>query len=348
MKRRTLTRLLAGLLFWGISLPTSAMRYIGISSVNNVPLFNIRSIDDFKTIVSEYHLSMLYRSSTQLIAIADGTYFAFTTGEYNTIEDYETGNAKGFKNGSDFYAAQKLGIEASDFYYWYSSNSFTSVDDARDAYKKGFFFTLGKKNQTSSQCYYNAKGLGYSSYDDYADYLTYTGLGYKTKDEWIRAAEAGFHGADEFNSATKAGYITFADYTEARKLSIAEKKSYDSYKAMTASIDKVVEKDKLTRAEAFVLVLLQDFPKGEMSISVLSNRLRDTLSRKSDIRNALSSFVFGTTGNSYNRIKTGSGSGRSQSLDSLISEDGLRSFFTTVDIGKSGSYDQASDVFKKM
>ena len=56
---------------------------------------------------------------------------------------------------------------------------------------------------------------------------------------------------------------------------------------MTASIDKVVEKDKLTRAEALVLILLQDFPKGEMSTSVLSNRLHDMLYKNSDVSKAL-------------------------------------------------------------
>ena len=339
--------LLVSLLLIGLMLPVSAMRYIGISSVNNVPLFNIRSIEDFRMLISEHHLSMLYRSPTQIIAIADGTYFSFTTGEYDTLEDFEAGEARKFKKGSDFYAAQKLRIETGDFFYWYTNNTFRSVEDANDAYRNGFFFASGVKNQNSSQCYYKAKELGYGSYKDYQDYLTYTDLGYKTKDEWKKAKDAGFQRATEFKSATDAGYSAFAEYDEARKLGFEKSKaSYDSYKTITASIDKIVDKDKLTRAEALVLILLQEFPKGDLSTSVLSSRLRDMLSRQSDITAALSAYVFGPTTNEYNR-RNGYGGSTGQSLNNLISESGLRSFFTTVDIGKSGSFDQASDVFKK-
>lgn len=346
IKKRTIrSLLLAVFLLTVFSAPVFAIRYVCVSSVNNVPLINIRDIEDFKLIIAEYHLSMVYRTSTQLIAIADGTYFSFTTGAYDTIEDYETGISKGFKNGTDFYASQKLGIDASDFYYWYSSNSFSSVEDARDAYKNGFFFTSLSNGETSSKSYYAAKRLGYTIYKDYQDYLNYTKLGYKTKDEWEAAQKAGFHKADEYNTAVQAGFTTFAEYNEAKKIGIEKKESYDSYKTMTDSITKVVEKDKLTRAEAFVLVLLQDFPKGDLSTAVLSSRLTDILRQKSDITKALSAFVFGTNTNDYNNRN--SYNNRSQSLSSLISESGLRSFFTTVDLGKSGSYDQASDVFKK-
>lgn len=347
MKKRTIRGLFLPVLFVTmLSAPVFAVRYVGVSSVNNVPLINVRNVEDFKLIIAEYHLSMVYRTSSQLIAIADGTYFAFTTGAYDTIEDYETGISKGFKNGTDFYASQKLGIDASDFYYWYSSNSFSSVEDARDAYKNGFCFSSLPNGETSSKSYYAAKRLGYTVYKDYQDYLEYTKLGYKTKDEWDAAQKAGFNRADEYNTAVQAGFATFAEYNEAKKIGIEKKESYDSYKAMTDSITKVVEKDKLTRAEAFVLVLLQEFPKGDLSTAVLSSRLTDILRQKNDITKALSAFVFGTNTNDYNR-KTGYGSSRTQSLDSLISESGLRSFFTTVDLGKSGSYDQASDVFKK-
>ncbi len=347
MKKRIIRNcLLAVFLLTVLSVPVFAVRYVDISSVTNVPLITVKNIEDFKEIISEYHISMVCRSSTQLLVIADGTYFSFTTGAYDTIEDYEAGTFRGFKNGTDFYASQKLGIDASDFYYWYSSNSFDSVEDARDAHKNGFFFASKPNGETSSKSYYAAKRLGYTIYKDYQDYLEYTKLGYKTKDEWETATKAGFRRADEYNAAGQAGFTIFAEYDEAKKLGIEKKESYDSYKAMAASITKVVEKDKLTRAEAFVLVLLQDFPKGDLSTAVLSNRLTDILRQKSDITKALSSFVFGTNTNDYNR-KTGYGSNRPQSLDSLISESGLRSFFTTVDLGKSGSYDQASDVFKK-
>ncbi|MBR1912296.1 MAG: hypothetical protein IJ828_08080 [Treponema sp.] len=298
------------------TLPASALRYISISSLNNVPLFNVQNIDDFKLIISEHSLSMVYRTSTQFIAIADGTYFAFSTNGYSTIEDFEEGIQLGFKIATDFNAAKNLGINEADFYYWYKNNSFSSVEDAHDAYKNGFYSSPAASwnGSISSQNYYKAKELGYATYSSYKEYLDYTALGYKTKGEWESAQKAGFKRADEYRTAQNAGFATFTEYGEAKKLGISKKDSYDSYKAMTDSIDKVVEKNKLTRAEGFVLVLLQDFPKGDLSTSVLSSRLRDMLSRQSDITTALSAYVFGTTTNDYNR-RNGYGGSTGQSLN---------------------------------
>ncbi|GEM_PF-5268959 len=350
-------KLLFLLSFFIISAPVFAVRYVDVTSVTNVPLIAVQNIEDFEAMIDDYQVSVIYRVSkteeaknynyssgetnikNTVFIVADGTYFSFSIGDYSTIADCKAGLSNKFRSGKDFYNAQKLGIERSDFYYWYSNNHFRSIEDARDAYKLGFF---SKK----SEDYYEAKKLGYPSFEDYDIYCTYTKAGFQTKDEWESAQKAGFKRAEEYRTAQNAGFVTFSEYDEAKKLGISKKDSYDSYKAMTDSIDKVVEKNKLTRAEAFVLVLLQDFPKGDLSTSVLSSRLRDMLSRQSDITAALSVYVFGPTTNKYNR-RNDYGSSTGQSLNNLISESGLRLFFTTVDIGKSGSYDQVSDVFKK-
>ncbi|MBO4732339.1 MAG: hypothetical protein J5597_05990, partial [Spirochaetaceae bacterium] len=327
-----------------ICAPVFAIRYIDVSSVTNVPLINIKTIEDFEEIIGTYQIPFIYRVSikdeakrsssydnerkadtikTTLFVMANGTYFSFFVNEYTTIADYKTGTSAQYKNGRDFYTAKKLGIESSDFYYWYSDNHFRSVEDALDAYKKGFF-------SVKSEDYYKAKELNYSSYTDYTVYCKYTQAGFKTKNEWETAQKAGFANAEIFHRATEAGFTTNSEYKDAQKVGLQDDKtSYDFYVGLTNSINKIVEKDKLSKKEAFVLTLLQSFPKGEMSISVLTGRLQDMINQKKDVKRPLNQFIFDDPqGKSYY-----------SDINQLITTSELKLFFSTVDISKIGSYD---------
>ncbi len=354
MKKMLRNYLLFFLFLVGFSAPVFAVRYVDVSSVKDVPLITVKNIEDFEEIISTYQISIVYRVCTSvevrdnrrgydveekynsikntLFLMTSGTYFSFFIGEYNTIEDYKAGAFAKYYNGRDFYDAQKLGIEKSDFYYWYSDNHFRSLEDARDAYKIGFF---SKK----SEDYYRAKELGYTSYTDYDVYCTYTKAGFKTKDEWETAKKAGFTYASTFYKATDAGFSISSEYEAAQKLGLQESKdSYDFYLAITNSIDKIVEKDKLTKKEAFILTLLQTFPKGEMSISVLSSRLQDMVNQKKGVKEAFEKFIFGNSSrNSYG----------GNYINYSLTPSGLLKFFSTVDISKIGSYDSKTKIFKK-
>ena len=333
-----------------ICAPVFAIRYVDVSSVTNVPLINIKSIEDFEEIIGTYQIPFIYRVSikeeakrsssydnerkadtikTTLFVMANGTYFSFFVNEYTTIADYKTGTSAQYKNGRDFYTAKKLGIESSDFYYWYSDNHFRSVEDALDAYKKGFF-------SVKSEDYYKAKELNYSSYTDYKVYCNYTQAGFKTKNEWETAKNAGFNYAQIFHKATEAGFTTCAEYEAAQKVGLEnDKKTYDFYTSITNSINKIVEKDKLSKKEAFVLTLLQSFPKGEMSISVLSSRLQDMINKKKDVKNPLGKFIFDDSQRDY------------YDISQLLTLSELKAFFSAVDISKLGSYDKKTEIFKK-
>lgn len=356
MKKMLRNYLLSFLFLVGLSAPVFAVRYVDVSSVKDVPLITVKNIEDFEEIISTYQISIVYRVCTSvevrdnrrgyeekhkgitntLFLMTSGTYFSFFIGEYNSIEDYKAGTFAKYYNGRDFYDAQKLGIEKSDFYYWYSDNHFRSLEDARDAYKIGFF---SKK----SEDYYRAKELGYTSYTDYDVYCTYTKAGFKTKDEWETAKKAGFTYASTFYKATDAGFTTSSDYEAAQKLGLQESKdSYDFYLAITNSIDKIVEKDKLTKNEAFILTLLQTFPKGEMSISVLSSRLQDMVNQKKGVKEALRKFIFDTSSGNSRRSYDGY-----SDIDQLLTTSGLLKFFSTVNISKIGSYDSTTEIFKK-
>ena len=355
MKYNWLAKLQCIFLLFILSTPVFAIRYIDVSSVTNVPLIKVKSIEDFEEIIGTYQISFVYRVSVKeeakrsnnsysydnerkydsikntLFVMANGTYFSFFADEYTSIADYKTGTATGFKKGSDFNNARKLGIESSDFYYWYSDNHFRSIEDALDANKKGFI-------SAKSEDYYKAKELGYSSYADYKLYCDYTKQGFKTKDEWETAKKAGFTYAEPFHKATDAGFKTRSEYEAAQKVGLQDNKdSYDFYVSITNSIDKIVEKDKLSKKEAFVLTLLQSFPKGEMSISVLSSRLQDMINKKRDVKNPLSKFIFDDSQRTHSY----------SDVSQLLTPSGLNAFFSAVDISKLGSYDRKTEIFKK-
>ncbi len=355
MKYNWLAKLQCIILIFMFSIPVFAIRYIDVSSVKNVPLITVKSIEDFEEIIGTYQISFVYRVSIKeegkrsnnsysydnerkydsikntLFVMANGTYFSFFADEYATIADYKTGSATGFKKGSDFNNARKLGIESSDFYYWYSDNHFRSIEDAFDAYKKGFI-------SAKSEDYYKAKELGYSSYPDYKLYCDYTNAGFKTKDEWETAKKAGFTYAELFHKATDAGFKTKSEYEAAQKVGLQDNKdSYDFYVSITNSIDKIVEKDKLSKKEAFVLTLLQSFPKGEMSISVLSSRLQDMINKKRDVKNPLRNFIFDDSQRTHSY----------SDVSQLLTSSELKAFFSAVDISKLGSYDKKTEIFKK-
>ena len=353
MKSSCLAKLQCIILLFIFPIPVFAIRYIDVSSVTNVPLIQVKNIEDYEEIIGTYQISFVYRVSVKeeakssnnsytydnkrkydsikntFFVIANGTYFSFFADEYATISDYKTGTATGFKKGSDFNDARKLGIENSEFYYWYSNNKFRSVGDAFDAYKKGFI-------SAKSEDYYKAKELNYSSYADYKVYCDYTKQGFKTKEEWETAKKAGFTYAEPFHKATAAGFKTKSEYEAAQKVGLQDNKdSYDFYVSITNSIDKIVEKDKLSKKEAFVFTLLQSFPKGEMSISILSSRLQDMINQKKDVKNPLVRFIFDDSQrNSYD-------------VNQLLTPSELKLFFSNVDISRIGSYNSKTDIFKK-
>lgn len=330
----------------GVSAPVFAVRYVDVSSVSNVPIVRVKNVEDFESIIDGYKIPVVYRvieknernsyanydTVKTLFVITGGTYFSFNIHDYDTLDDYKFGSSLKFETAKDFYEARKLGIETSELYYWYSGNHFRSVDDFNDAYRKGFF-------KKKSEDYYKAKELGYTSYEDYKVYCDYTKAGFKSKEEWKNAQKLGFSSASSYNQATDAGFSTYSEYNEAYKLKLHnDKNSYDYYKSITNSVDEIVEKNKLNKNEAFVFVLLQSLPKGEMSISVLSTRLQDMINQKPEVRDAFEKFIFGNSSrNSYG----------GNNINYSLKPSGLLKFFSSVDISKIGSYDNKTEIFKK-
>ncbi len=328
-----------------LSVPLFAVRYVDVASVTNVPLISVSSVEYFEAVIDGYQVPIVYRVTqrkemgrnyygetvyvTTLFTAVNGTYFSFSIDSYKTVDEYKKGQASGFKDGKDFYASKKLGIDEADFYYRYSRSGYHAVEDFQDASKKGF---------ATSSDYYAAKNRGYSSYAEYKEYLEYTNSGFKTKDEWEKSKKAGFTQASVFYKAAEAGFTTNSEYEAAGKVGLQDsKKSYDFYMSVTNAIDRIVEKDKLEKKDAFVLFLLQNLPKGEMSLGILSKTLSGMIyDEPKNVIGALQDFIFPPSSNS-----------RRSGIYDLISTGKLQSFFSSVNIKQIGSYNSKTEIFKK-
>ena len=181
------------------------VRYIDISLVSNVPIITLSNVEDMEAVIEAHQITLAYRTKKKtdiydlskntgdrLYVIADGTYFCFFLNDYLTLEDYKAGKNASFKNGTDYYSAQKAGIKDAKVFYWYSAsgNHFHSPADCLDAYAKGFL-------NTPSADYYKAQELGYQRYEDYKEFCDYTARGFQTKQEYEQAKAQGFYGAEE-------------------------------------------------------------------------------------------------------------------------------------------------------
>ena len=127
------------------------IKYVTITSRQNLPVITVETIDDFEAIINAYSIPIAYlyfdstshEKSTLLVA-AEGTYFSLPLEGYKTLSDYRKGTTAKYKNGADYYKAQSLGVTDAAFFYYYSRNHFESLKDAELAYRNGFVLADGK------------------------------------------------------------------------------------------------------------------------------------------------------------------------------------------------------------
>lgn len=215
----------------------SELKYIEIGTKQNLPMIQIKTVEDFEAIIKTYDISLIFlqsdslsklgsSNSSEAFVIAENTYFLFPLEGYKTLADYKKGKSEGYKNSSDFEKAKQLGIENGEFFYYCERNSFTKLEDAEDAYKNGFvLYSIAKKQSSvekmfspiekllvfnenppqnkESEAYYEAKKLGYENYEDYKKYLDYTAKGFKTRENMLIAENNGFEKGEDYYKAKR-------------------------------------------------------------------------------------------------------------------------------------------------
>lgn len=368
----------------------SELKYVEICSIQNLPVIKIKTIEDFEEIIKNYNIPIVFikhdsetkpsfqssakfTDNSEALVLTGNTYFTFNLEGYNTLADYKAGNNANFKNSTDYMRAKSLGIENSEFFYYYSRNSFRNIEDANNAYKSGFVFykvfrqvTPSEKMFLQSQKqlvlnenisrneesdkYYDAKKLGYNDYSSYKEYIDYTANGFKTKDEYLLAKSKGFYRATDFKTATDAGFSDGEEYNEALKLGLKTKSDLTAFTEITSSIDKIISEKKSNKMNATIYYFIHCLPKGEMSISVLSKSLEETYSSNSDeLKNALNIYENDLKNQReleqkrQDRKKTKN----LLNINTFFSTNNLKKFFNDNDISMLGSYSEKTEIFKR-
>lgn len=356
------------------------IRYIEIDSIKNVPVIEIKKIDDFEAIINEYGVRIGYLQKTidsssknnkkdmdglMLYIIADSVYFSFSMKGYVTLSDFKKGEALKFQNGADYNKALALGFDNSEIYYYYTKNSFHSAKDCEDAYRNGFIntnvrnegsisaYTYGN-SKTDSDVYYNAKNAGYSNYADYREYLDYTNQGFKSKSDWLLAKTNGFDKGKDYYAALENGFDNFEDYNTARDLGLIFNKDYQTYKLITIEMEKISRDKKLKKKDAIIYYYIQNLPKGEMALSALPDLLVELFNEQTEeLRNALDLWYSDIS--SINEVKSQQEQydynknfkKRMISIKTVFSQTAISDFLTTVDLTSIGSYNSKNQIFKK-
>ncbi len=382
-------RLLVILMTLFLSLNAFAdLKYIEIGSKQNLPMVRIKTIEDFETLINAYNITIVFlqndissdnRSSffstpkpNEAFIIAGNTYFVFFMEGYKTLADYKSGKTANFKTSSDYETAKSLGIDNAEFFYYYDRNSFQNINDANNAYKNGFVFYTAFRTQSASEqvfsspnklvfnednprnkesdAYYEAKKLGYVNYIDYKEYKDYTAKGFITKEEYLSAKAKGFYNADEVKTAEEAGFINKEEFTNAQKLGLKTNSDFTDYNEITVSIDKISKDAKIEKKNAIVVYFMNKLPKGEMSLSVLSNTLKDDFSKNSmELRKALNFYANDVKNQGEYDKKQRDRYSRNQTIDiaNLFYTENLKKFFKEVNISQIGSYNENAEIFRR-
>lgn len=343
------------------------IRYIEIDSIKNVPVIEIKNIEDFEAIINEYGVRIGYLQKSidstktgrniydglTLYIIAESVYFSFPMKGYLTLTDYKNGITKKFENGSDYNRAVSLGFDSSKVYYYYTRNSFSSVEDCMDAFNNGFVDT--RKNDYGSRtddstAYYNAKKLGYSNYSDYSEYIEYTNKGFNNKADWQIAKAKGFNKGRDYYNATENGFFDYQSFNAAQGLGLSNNEDYQKYNLIIASIERIMKERNLEKKNAIIYYYIQNLQKGEMAISALVSSMEELYNTQSENLSKAMDFWYSNMkyqdGSAYKNDSRFANT-KIMKIKTLFSQQSLVDFLSTEDISGLGTFNTKTEIFKR-
>lgn len=358
---------LIGVFLFFITALFSEIRYIEIDSIKNVPVIEIKKIEDFEAIINEYGVRIGYLQKSidssqtgkkqydglTLYIIVDSVYFSFPMKGYLTLTDYKNGTAKKFENGSDYNKAVSLGFDSSEVYYYYKRNSFSSVEDCLDAFKNGFVDT--RKNDYGSRAddstaYYNAKKLGYSNYSDYSEYIEYTNKGFNNKADWQIAKAKGFDKGTDYYKATENGFSDYPSFNTARGVGLSTNEDYQKYNQIVSNIERNMKEKNLEKKDAIIYYYIQNLPKGEMAISALVSSMEELYNTQSENLSKAMDFWYSNMkyqdGSAYKNDSRFTNT-KIMKIKTLFSQQSLVDFLSTEDISELGTFNKKTEIFKR-
>lgn len=371
--------LAATLLACGLSL-WADIRYVEVTSVASAPSVQVSNIEDLRFLIKHHKVEIGYilrraenPSQIRLVVIGDGTYFFFDMNGYSSIESYLAGTAGNFLDGADYQEAVDLQLTDaakpdSSLFYFYKRNKFTSVEDCRDAFKKGFAFREAQWTERNgrkeiqvqaeeSAAYYRAVAAQLADYKEYQEFMPGLDRGYKTKADIQDARRKGFDAVQgwEYYTAMERGFSKYEDYKLATDLGLESQVEFERYQRIVSEVESIMSRQKLEKREAFIYFYLCQIPKGQQSLSVLVKTLEEQPRKQgekltkalnlyySDIP-SLAEWDKSRNGRSYSYS---SSQYQRKSLGGLLSSSSVTSFFKAVDISGIGRYDEKTEIFTR-
>ncbi len=323
--------------------------YIAIDKIDNATVVNVKSISDFVFLMEKNKIDVVYlqKSSNSMLINIGNTFFSIPSKGYSNVADYNIGDNAGFHNGSDYDDAKKLGFSKSGLYYFYKGNRFSSVADCMDAVDNGF---------GDSSSYYSAKKLGYTKNEDYKEYLEYTKLGYKTKDDWQLSKTRGFSNSSDYYKSVEQGFSNYKDYKSALDLGLNTNDEFQKYLRTIHPIEKISKEKSIEKKDAVIYYFLQLLPSGESSLRVLTSTLLSNYNKAdNNLKTSIDKYINGGTKAKSSTSKSMfyfddvdySYSSSRISVSSFFTEENLRTLFKNVSIEEIGSYNVQTDIFRK-
>ena len=354
------------------------IRYVEILSVGNAPSVELERIEDVQLIVQEFGVRIGYLQYDQknpgesrLLLIADGTHFLFNMEGYKTIDAFVAGSQGGFRDGSDYQEAVSLNLTDaakpdSGLYYFYKRNRFKSLEDCKDAFRKGFAFQETKwfarngreevqAGDVESSAYYKAMVAQLKDYKEYQEFMPSLERGYKTKDDIQDANKKGFDKVKgyEYYTAMERGFSNYEDYKAASDVGLESQADFERYRKIVAEMESIMSRQKLEKRDAFIYFYLCHISKGQQSLSVLVQTLRQIHQKQGEkLTRALDLYYsdipsLGEWEKSRKNRSYSSPSYQLKQVGSLLSESSLANFFKAVDTSSIGKYDEKTGIFTR-
>ena len=196
--------------------------------------------------------------------------------------------------------------------------------------------------------------------------------GYTSIADLKKAESAGFKNSYDFYDAIGRGFSLSKDYEDAKTLGLKTYDQLKKYRDMISPVEKISREKSLDKKNAVIYYFIQNLPKTESSLKVLSQTLKnEDAALEPEIKSAINKYASvsetNVNGSTKNSGSKNNAVDLEQSLRALSSslynptshnscqsdvtgfftEESLRNFFKTVDTSKFCSYDSENDVFKK-
>lgn len=357
--------------------------YYKIEGHENLPIIQLSTIELFEELVDRYQPDFLFvsektekvttnekdlmgrnKSADQKISYfafyQDGLVYSVNAQNFDSLEAYKAGMAKGFSSGADYekalnakfidheeYQASKdagFGAERVDYLRALQEGFVGSGDKIKTAYAEKRIgeeqYKRVKELKTDAQVYYFAKEADFESYEEYEQALE-SGFVKGTAQEFREAKEKGFEDSAAYYQAKQGGFADLDAYNKAQELGIQQEGELATYQNLEGLR---TENGFRTIEHAHLYQLLADLEMEEsISVEKIWDMLRESQTELFANQNGRSGWFNQPIRHLFNRDKHPDW--YTTAFKDVVE---LKVFLiSNENVGKLGLYDADGEVFER-